>query len=82
LTFCPFNPFHDRKENYPWPPTKKLQAQFEALTEQAEAARLAELQAVIDDVRAKVAEYWPDRKGRIWSGATRFNLDRQDRRRR
>lgn len=36
---------------------KELKAQAEALAEKAEAARLAELQAVLQDVRAKVAEY-------------------------
>ncbi|MBR8173732.1 H-NS histone family protein [Burkholderia cenocepacia] len=36
---------------------KKLRAQAEALAEKAEAARLAEFQAVLDEVRAKVAEY-------------------------
>lgn len=36
---------------------KELQAQLAALSEQAEAARLAESQAVIDEIRAKVAEY-------------------------
>ncbi|HIE5948394.1 H-NS histone family protein [Burkholderia cepacia] len=36
---------------------KDLKAQAEALAEKAEAARLAELQVVLDDVRAKVAEY-------------------------
>ena len=36
---------------------KELKAQAEALAEKAEAARLAEFQAVLDDVRAKVAEY-------------------------
>jgi DNA-binding protein H-NS len=36
---------------------KELQAQIEVLTRQAEEARAAELQAVIEDVRAKVAEY-------------------------
>ncbi|WP_423391971.1 H-NS family nucleoid-associated regulatory protein [Burkholderia sp. LMG 21824] len=36
---------------------KDLKAQAEALAAKAEAARLAELQAVLDDIRAKVAEY-------------------------
>ncbi|MFB5148007.1 H-NS histone family protein [Burkholderia orbicola] len=36
---------------------KELKAQAEALAEKAEAARLTEFQAVLDDVRAKVAEY-------------------------
>ncbi|QFS37633.1 H-NS histone family protein [Burkholderia cepacia] len=36
---------------------RELKAQAEALAEKAEAARLAEFQAVLDDVRAKVAEY-------------------------
>lgn len=36
---------------------KELKAQAEALAEKAEAARLAEFQTVLDDVRAKVAEY-------------------------
>ncbi|KVD73630.1 H-NS histone [Burkholderia sp. ABCPW 14] len=36
---------------------KELKARAEALSAQAEAARQAELQAAIDDVRAKVSEY-------------------------
>ncbi|MBJ9687550.1 H-NS histone family protein [Burkholderia vietnamiensis] len=36
---------------------KDLKAQAEALAAKAEAARLAEFQVVLDDVRAKVAEY-------------------------
>lgn len=36
---------------------KDLKAQAEALAEKAEAARLAEFQAVLDEVRAKVVEY-------------------------
>ncbi|MBO7885738.1 MULTISPECIES: H-NS histone family protein [Burkholderia] len=36
---------------------KELKAQAEALAEKAEAARLAEFQAVVVEVRAKVAEY-------------------------
>jgi DNA-binding protein H-NS len=36
---------------------KELQAQINALTEKAEAARAAELEAVLADIRAKVAEY-------------------------
>ncbi|WGS43413.1 H-NS histone family protein [Burkholderia sp. JSH-S8] len=36
---------------------KELKAQAEALAEKAEAARLAEFQAVLDEVRAKVVEY-------------------------
>ncbi|MGU7784414.1 H-NS histone family protein [Burkholderia sp. PU8-34] len=36
---------------------KELKAQVEALTEKAEAARVAEFQAIVDDIRAKVAEY-------------------------
>lgn len=36
---------------------KELKAQMNALAEQAELARLAELQTIIDDIRAKVAEY-------------------------
>ncbi len=36
---------------------KELKAQAEALAEKAEAARLVELQAVVDDIRAKVVEY-------------------------
>ncbi|WP_420978435.1 H-NS histone family protein [Burkholderia gladioli] len=35
----------------------ELKAQMEALAEQAEAARLKEFQAALDEVRAKVAEY-------------------------
>lgn len=36
---------------------KELKAQAEALAEKAEAARLAEFQAVLEEVRTKVAEY-------------------------
>ncbi|WP_338927174.1 H-NS histone family protein (plasmid) [Mycetohabitans endofungorum] len=36
---------------------KQLQQQIEALQRKAEEARLAELDAVIVDIRAKVAEY-------------------------
>lgn len=36
---------------------QELKAQMDALAEKAEAARLAEIQAVVDDIRAKVAEY-------------------------
>jgi len=36
---------------------KDLKAQAEALAEKAEAARRAEMQSAIDDIRAKVAEY-------------------------
>ncbi|HIE1653685.1 TPA: H-NS family nucleoid-associated regulatory protein [Burkholderia cenocepacia] len=36
---------------------KDLKAQAEALAAKAEAARLAELQTVLDDIRSKVAEY-------------------------
>ncbi|MFP3562907.1 H-NS family nucleoid-associated regulatory protein [Paraburkholderia sp. SIMBA_030] len=36
---------------------KELKAQLKKLSEEAETARLAELQAVIEHVRAKVAEY-------------------------
>ncbi|VWC32067.1 DNA-binding protein [Burkholderia aenigmatica] len=36
---------------------KELKAQVEALAEKAEAARAAEFQAVVEDIRAKVAEY-------------------------
>ncbi|AOK45334.1 H-NS family nucleoid-associated regulatory protein [Burkholderia vietnamiensis] len=36
---------------------KELKAQMGALAEKAEAARVAEFQAVIDDIRSKVAEY-------------------------
>ncbi|MGU7843349.1 H-NS histone family protein [Burkholderia sp. AW33-5] len=36
---------------------KELKARAEALAEKAEAARLAEIQSTIDDIRAKVAEY-------------------------
>ncbi|WP_423391460.1 H-NS family nucleoid-associated regulatory protein [Burkholderia sp. LMG 21824] len=36
---------------------KELKVQALALAEKAEAARLAEFQAVLDEVRAKVAEY-------------------------
>ncbi|KVC92834.1 DNA-binding protein [Burkholderia ubonensis] len=35
----------------------ELKAQMEALAEKAEAARIAEFQTVVDDIRAKVAEY-------------------------
>lgn len=36
---------------------KDLKTQLDSLAEKAEAARLAELQVVVDDIRAKVAEY-------------------------
>ena len=36
---------------------KELKAQMDTLAEQTEAARIAELQVVVDDIRAKVAEY-------------------------
>ncbi|VWC71259.1 DNA-binding protein [Burkholderia lata] len=36
---------------------KDLKAQMDALAEQAEAARLAEFRAIVDDIRTKVAEY-------------------------
>ncbi|MDR6498613.1 DNA-binding protein H-NS [Burkholderia ambifaria] len=36
---------------------KELKAQMDALSEKAEAARVAEFQAVVDDIRAKVEEY-------------------------
>ncbi|MGU7775702.1 H-NS histone family protein [Burkholderia sp. MR1-5-21] len=36
---------------------KELKAQMGALVEKTEAARLSEFQAVVDDIRAKVAEY-------------------------
>lgn len=36
---------------------KDLKAQVEALTEKAEAARRAEMQSAIEDIRVKVAEY-------------------------
>ncbi|RQR56387.1 H-NS histone family protein [Burkholderia sp. Bp9140] len=36
---------------------KELRNQLEALSEKTEAARLAEFQAVVDEIRAKVAEY-------------------------
>ncbi|MEK7889166.1 H-NS histone family protein [Burkholderia contaminans] len=36
---------------------KELQAQMASLAEKAEAARLTEFQAVVGDIRAKVAEY-------------------------
>jgi len=36
---------------------KELKAQAEALAEKTEAARRAEMQSIIDDIRAKVAEY-------------------------
>ncbi|MBN3747117.1 H-NS histone family protein [Burkholderia sp. Se-20373] len=36
---------------------KDLRAQLDALTEKAEADRLTEVQAVFEDIRAKVAEY-------------------------
>jgi DNA-binding protein H-NS len=35
----------------------ELKAQAEKILEQAEAARLAELEAVLEEVRARVAEY-------------------------
>ena len=36
---------------------KELKAQMEALAEKAEAARAAEFQAIVDDIRTKVAEF-------------------------
>lgn len=39
------------------PTYKELKAQMAALSEQAEAARAQEFQAIVDDIRAKVAEY-------------------------
>jgi DNA-binding protein H-NS len=36
---------------------KELKAQMAALAEQTEAARAAEFQAIVDDIRAKVSEY-------------------------
>ncbi|EDT37872.1 H-NS family nucleoid-associated regulatory protein [Burkholderia ambifaria] len=36
---------------------RELKVQMEALAEKAEAARVAEFQAVVDDIRAKVVEY-------------------------
>ncbi|VWB62826.1 DNA-binding protein [Burkholderia lata] len=36
---------------------KELKAQMDALAEKTEAARVAEFQAVVDDIRAKVAAY-------------------------
>ncbi|KVM68020.1 DNA-binding protein [Burkholderia ubonensis] len=36
---------------------KELKAQMDALAEKTEAARIAEFQAVVDDIRAKVVEY-------------------------
>ncbi|KER69927.1 DNA-binding protein [Burkholderia cepacia] len=36
---------------------KELKAQMDTLAEKTEAARLAEFQAVVDDIRAKVAEF-------------------------
>ncbi|MFJ1214926.1 H-NS histone family protein [Burkholderia pyrrocinia] len=36
---------------------KELKAKMDALAEQTEAARIAEFQAVVEDIRAKVAEY-------------------------
>lgn len=36
---------------------KELKAQMDALAEKTEAARVVEFQAVVDDIRAKVAEY-------------------------
>ncbi|MCA8318568.1 H-NS histone family protein [Burkholderia cepacia] len=36
---------------------QELKAQMEALAEKTEAARLAEFQAIVNDIRAKVTEY-------------------------
>ncbi|ABB05646.1 H-NS family nucleoid-associated regulatory protein [Burkholderia lata] len=36
---------------------KELKAKMDALAEQTEAARVAEFQAVVEEIRAKVAEY-------------------------
>ncbi|MDP9585528.1 H-NS family nucleoid-associated regulatory protein [Burkholderia ambifaria] len=56
---------------------KELKAQMDALAEKTETARLAELQAVIDDIRAKVAEFgitekdiFGVRRGRTMKAAT------------
>ena len=39
------------------PTYKELKAQMEDLTQQAELARQAEFQAIVEEIRAKVAEY-------------------------
>ncbi|WP_442854967.1 H-NS histone family protein [Burkholderia sp. MSMB1498] len=44
---------------------KELKAQMDALAEKTEAARVAEFQAVVDDIRAKVAERWPYSFGQV-----------------
>ncbi|WP_321967543.1 H-NS histone family protein [Burkholderia cepacia] len=36
---------------------KELKAQMDALAEKTEAARREEIQAIVDDIRVKVAEY-------------------------
>lgn len=36
---------------------QQLKAQLDALAEKTEAARLAEFQAIVDEIRIKVAEY-------------------------
>ncbi|ABK11947.1 MULTISPECIES: H-NS histone family protein [Burkholderia] len=36
---------------------KELKAQMDALAEKTEAARIAEFQAIVDDIRSKVSEY-------------------------
>ncbi|AOJ73578.1 MULTISPECIES: H-NS histone family protein [Burkholderia] len=54
---------------------KELKAQMDALAEKTEAARVAEFQAVVDDIRAKVAEYGITEKD-IFS-ARRSRLTRQ-----
>ncbi|WP_175904163.1 H-NS family nucleoid-associated regulatory protein [Burkholderia seminalis] len=54
---------------------KELKAQAEALAEKAEAARLAEIQTVVDDIRAKIAEYGISEKDIF--GARRGKLAKQ-----
>ncbi|MBN3748317.1 H-NS histone family protein [Burkholderia sp. Se-20373] len=56
---------------------KELKVQMDALAQKTETARLAELQAVIDDIRAKVAEFgitekdiFGGRRGRTTKAAT------------
>ncbi|ACA94693.1 H-NS histone family protein [Burkholderia orbicola] len=54
---------------------KELKAQAEALAEKAEAARRAEMQSTIDDIRTRVAEYGITEKDIF--GARRGKLAKQ-----
>jgi DNA-binding protein H-NS len=54
------NRYHERntiKKDESMATYKELKAQMAALAEQTEAARAAEFQAIVNDIRAKVSEY-------------------------